>query len=164
MWFPAAIIEGHGNDLSSSQGSLPNSCYLGCCVLTGHCHYVVPQHDWKIASFLSQISFHSTWICRINTTVIVGKKMENYRVQKWVLEGTSRIIVLAWVREGGGEGCPSSLMWRFSPVWTDLGRKHRIVEIQSPGFNTFVLHSFFICLFNYHFLSACHVALSGLWI
>lgn len=89
VWFPAAAIEGHGNDLSSSQVSLPTSCDLGYCVLSKLCGYVVPQQDWKTASVPSQIRLHSIWICRINITIIIGKKMENDSVQKWVLECTS---------------------------------------------------------------------------
>lgn len=144
MWFPAAVIVGHGNDLSSSQGSLPNSCYLGCCVLTGLCHYVVPQQDWKTASFPTQISFRSIWICRINITVIIGKKMENYSVQKWILEFTSRIIMLA-LRKKHIHHCLCGISPRCRLIWGGSTERWRLRD--QTSMHLFFAHSFFICLF-----------------
>lgn len=109
--------------------------------------------------------FHSIWICRINITIMIGKKMENYRLHKWILECTSQIIVLAL----GGKTCPSLLMWHFSPMRTDLRRQHRRVtwrlEIYAFALYSYLINSFRICLFNNHFLGAYSVPLcQALWI
>lgn len=54
-------------------------------------------------------------------------------------------------------------MWHFSPMQTDVGRQHRTVETQRPEFYanicTSFIHSLFVCLFSYCFLSAYLVLL-----
>ena len=108
----------------------------------------------KTVSVPSQISFPSIWSCRINITIIIGKKMENYSVQKWVLEHTSKRIASALGKKN--MFIAAYVAFFLSADWS--GRQHR-GKTWRPGFYAFVLdafvHSFILhCLFNCHFLSA----------